>query len=141
MLISMNLVEGDEEQCNILSVTDRPVDNKDRWVINSRCSQHINSNRKMFSSYTSDQGGEVFMGNFTTSKVIDEETVKFHSHDGCITTLQGVCHVPDSRYNLIYLGALNREGFSFSSKDDLMEVSKETHMKFKAELVDNVCML
>jgi len=50
------LVEGDEEQCDILSVTDRPAGNKDRWVIDSRCSQHISSNRKMFSSYTSVHG-------------------------------------------------------------------------------------
>jgi len=44
------LVEGDEEQFDILFVTGRPVGNKDRWVIDSRCSQHISSNRKMFSS-------------------------------------------------------------------------------------------
>ena len=56
------LVEGDEEQCDVLSVTDRPVGNKDRWVIDSRCSQHISSNRKMFSSYTSVQREEVFIG-------------------------------------------------------------------------------
>ena len=35
------LVERDEEQCDILSVTDIPVGNKDRWVIDSGCSQHI----------------------------------------------------------------------------------------------------
>ena len=39
------LVERDK-QCDVLSVTDRPVGNKDRWVINSGCSQHISSNRK-----------------------------------------------------------------------------------------------
>ena len=50
------LAERDEERCNVLSVTDRSVTNKDRWVINSECSQHISSNRKMFSSYTSVQG-------------------------------------------------------------------------------------
>jgi len=27
------LVEGDEEQCDVLSVTNRPFGNKDRWVI------------------------------------------------------------------------------------------------------------
>ena len=51
------LVERDEEQCDFLSVTDKLVGNKNRWVIDSRCSQHISSNRKMFSSYTSVQGG------------------------------------------------------------------------------------
>jgi len=32
----------------------------------SGCSQHISSNRKMFSSYTLVQGREVFMRNFAT---------------------------------------------------------------------------
>ena len=101
------MVEGDEKQCDVLSVTDRPVDNKNRWVIDSECSQHISSNKKMFSSYISVQGGEVFMTNSATSKVIDEGTIQFRSHDGCITTLQGVCHIPESRYNLISLGAVS----------------------------------
>ena len=73
--------------------------------------------------------------------MIDVGTIQFRSHDGCITTLQGVRYVPDSRYNLIYLGALQGEGFSFSSEDYLMEVSNEVHMKFQAERVGNVYML
>ena len=83
------------------------------------------SNRKMFSSYTSVQGREVFTENSATSKVIGEGTIVFRSHDGCITTLQGVHHVPESKYNLISLGILYRGGFCFSLKGDLMEVFKE----------------
>ena len=46
------------------------------------------------------------MENSVTSKVIGEETIQFRSHDGCITTLQGVRHVSKSRYNFISLGTL-----------------------------------
>jgi len=81
------------------------------------------------------------MENFVASKVIGEGTIQFRSHDGCITTPQGVRHVLKSRYNFISLGALHREGFNFSSKGDLMEVSKEVHVKFQAERVGNVYML
>ena len=81
------------------------------------------------------------MGNSATSKVIGEGTIQFRSHDRCIATLQGVCHVPDSRYNLISLGALHREGFYFSSKGDLTKVFKEAHMMFQAERVSNVYIL
>ena len=35
----------------------------------------------MFFSYTSVQEGEVFIENSTTSKVISEGTIQFHSHD------------------------------------------------------------
>ena len=50
------LVKKDEEQYDVLSSTDRSVGNRDRWVIDSECSQHISFNRKMFSLYTSVQG-------------------------------------------------------------------------------------
>ena len=55
-------------------------------------------------------------------------------------TLQGVRHVTESRYNLISLGALQGKGFSFSFEGDLMEVSKEAHVKFQAKSVGNVYM-
>jgi len=78
------------------------------------------------------------MGNSTTSKVIGKGTIQFQSHDGSITTLQGIRHVTKSRYILISLGVQHREGFCFSSKGDLLEVSKEAHVMFQAERVGNV---
>jgi len=72
--------------------------------------------------------------------VIGEGTIKFCSHDGCIITIQGVRHVPESRYNLISLGVLHREGINFSSEGDLVEVSKDAQVKFQAERVGNVYM-
>ena len=80
------------------------------------------------------------MGNSSTSKVIGEEIIQFRSHDRCIITLQSVRHVPDSRHNLISLGALQRERFYFSSKG-VMKVSKKAHVMFQAERVGNVYML
>ena len=69
------------------------------------------------------------MGNSTTRKVIGKGTIQFCSHDGYITTLQGVCLVPESRYNLISFTALHGEGFNFSSESDLMKVFKDAHVK------------
>jgi len=78
------------------------------------------------------------MRNSTMSKVIGEGTIQFRSHDGCITTLQGVCHVPESMYNLISLETLHEEGFSFCFESHLMKVLKDVHMKFQTECVDNI---
>ena len=58
------LVERDKEQCDVLSVTDKLIGNKNRWVVDSGYSQHISSNRKMFSSYTSVQRGRSLYGKF-----------------------------------------------------------------------------
>ena len=63
------LAEGDEEKYDILSVTNRPIVIKDRWIIDSECSHHISSNRKIFFSYTSIQEREVFMRNSIMNKV------------------------------------------------------------------------
>ena len=63
------LIGEEEEQCDILSITGRSVGNKDRWIIDSEYLQHIFFSRKMFSSYTSIQEGEVFMRNFATSMI------------------------------------------------------------------------
>ena len=81
------------------------------------------------------------MENSTTRKVIGEGTIQFRLHDGCITTFQGVLCVPESRYNLISLGTLHREGFNFNSEGNLMKVSKEAHVKFQVERVCDVYML
>ena len=62
------------------------------------------------------------MGNSAMSKVICKGTIQFYSDDGCITTLQDILHVPESRYSLISLGTLHGEGVSFNSEGDLMEV-------------------
>ena len=50
----IELVEGDKKQCVVLSVTDRPVGNKDRWVIDSRCSQHIVGPKAFHPSFDDD---------------------------------------------------------------------------------------
>jgi len=135
----IELAEENKEKSDVLSVTNKSVGNKDRWIIDF--GHHISFNRKLLSSYTSVQGGEVFMENSTTSKVIGEGTTQFRSHNGCITTLQGVRHVPESRYNLISLGTLHGEGVSFSSEGDHMEAFKDAHVKFQAERIGDVYML
>ena len=71
------------------------------------------------------------MGEFRYKQGVGEGTIQFRPHDGCITTLQVIRYIPESRYNLIPLGALHREGFCFSLKGDLMKVFKETHVIFQ----------
>jgi len=56
-------------------------------------------------------------------------------------TTSWVRHVTESRYNLISLRALHGEGFNLSSEGDLIEIFKDTHVKFQAKRVSNVYML
>ena len=73
--------------------------------------------------------------------MFEEGTIQFYSHDGCITTLQGVHHVLESKYNLICFRAQYGEGLNFSSEGDFIEVFKDIQVKFQAERVSNVYML
>ena len=56
------LAKRNEDKCDVLSVTNCLVSNKDRWIINFGCSQYISSNRKMFSSYTLVRGEKSSLG-------------------------------------------------------------------------------
>ena len=78
------------------------------------------------------------MANSSRSKVVGKGSIQFRRHDGYVTTLHGVSHVPGSRYNLISLGALHQGGFQFRSVGGLMEVSKGARVTFAAKLVGKV---
>ena len=64
------------------------------------------------------------MGNSVTNKVIGEGTIQFQSHDGCITTLQGVRYVPESRYNLHLLEPYIKKGSVLDRKVILWKFPK-----------------
>ena len=66
------------------------------------------------------------MENSATSNVIGKGKIQFRSHDRCITTLQGVRPVFESKYNLISLGTLHEEGFSFSFEGDLINFQRSS---------------
>jgi len=80
------------------------------------------------------------MRNSATSKVIGKETTVLVSrwmHHS--SSRRSSC----SRFkdNIISLGTLQGEGFSFNSENKLLTVSKEAHVKFQAERVGNVHIL
>jgi len=95
----------------------------------------------MFSSHTLVQKGEVFIGNSVTSKVIAEGTIQFRSHDGCITSRQGVRYVPDQDTISSFLETYIEKGFVSIRKVILWKFSKETNVMFQADRVSNVYML
>jgi len=64
------------------------------------------------------------MRNFATSKMIGEGTIQFRSHDGYITALQDVHHVPESRYNLISLGLFIKKNYVLIRKVILWKFAK-----------------
>ncbi|KAG8480246.1 hypothetical protein CXB51_024797 [Gossypium anomalum] len=77
-----------------------------------------------FSTYGSVEGGVVYMGNDSSSKVIGIGTVKIRIHDGMIRTLSDVRYVPDLQKNLISLSILDLKGCRINIESSGIKVSR-----------------
>ena len=64
------------------------------------------------------------MGNDASCKVAGIGNIKIKMFDGVVRMLCDVRHIPDLRKNLISLGTLDYNGFSYKSISGVMKVSK-----------------
>ena len=87
----------------------------DSWILDSACSYHMTSNKDWFNTYKSVNFGFVLMGNDASCKVAGIGNIKIKMFDGVVRTLCDVRHVLDLRKNLISLGTLDCNGFSYKS--------------------------
>ena len=74
------------------------VTNMKDWVVNSRATRQICSNRNAFTSYTMVKEGDeqVFMGNSRSSSVIGKGKVLLNLTSGKVLALSDVFHVPQN---------------------------------------------
>jgi hypothetical protein len=66
----------------------------DVWFIDSGASYHMTPHREWFSEYEKYDGGDVFLGDDSTAKIMGHGRVKLLLKDGRIRTLPGVLHIP-----------------------------------------------
>jgi len=66
--------------------------------------------RDWFTPYESVDCGVVLMGNNSQCKAMGKGAIRIKMHNGMITTLTNVRHVPDLKRNLISLGTLESLG-------------------------------
>ena len=57
-------------------------------------------------------------------------TLKVMMFDGIVRTLSDVKHVPELR-SLIFLGSLNTLGYDFSTKNNIMNINKDSLVTMK----------
>jgi hypothetical protein len=73
------------------------------WLIDSSASYHMTPHREWFCEYEKYDGGDVFLGDDSTSKIMGRGMVKLFLKDGRIITLPGVLHIPKlAIWNLQY---------------------------------------
>jgi len=75
----------------------------------------------------------VLTGNDDPCKVVRIRNVKIKMFDGAVKTLCNVKHILDLRKNLISLGTLNYNGFSFKSEGGVIKVSKYVMIMMKGQ--------
>ena len=71
-----------------------------------------------------DNGEEIFMGNFSTSKVVGKGKVILKMISGKKLTLNDVLHVPDICKNLVSCSLLSKNGFKLVIKSNKFVLTK-----------------
>jgi hypothetical protein len=80
------------------------------WLVDSGASFHMTPHREWFCEYERYDGGNVFIGDDSTTKIIGRGKVKLRLIDGRIRTLPGVLHIPGLARNLIYVSKMDDAG-------------------------------
>jgi hypothetical protein len=83
---------------------------RDVWLIESCASFHMTPHREWFSEYEKYDGGDVFLGDDSTTKIMGRGRVKLLLKDGRIRTLLGVLHIPYLAKSLISISKLDDVG-------------------------------
>jgi hypothetical protein len=73
-------------------------------------SYHMTPHREWFYEYEKCDGGDVFLGDDSTAKIMGCGRVKLLQKDGRIRTLPGVLHIPNLARSLISVSKLDDAG-------------------------------
>lgn len=108
-------------------------------TLDSACSHHYTSHRNCFPTYDDKEGGTVVLGDNSTCQVAGIESVRIRMHDSMVRTLSNVKHVLNLKKNLISLGYLEKEGFSFKAHahSGLLTVTKGSMLKMRGRRLSN----
>jgi hypothetical protein len=80
------------------------------WLVDSSASFHMTPRREWFCEYERYDGGNVFIGDDSTTKIIGRGKVNLRLIDGRIRKLPGVLHIPRLAKNLIYVRKWTMQG-------------------------------
>jgi hypothetical protein len=99
-----------EERCDVYLASTSTHAYHDVWLINSCVSYHMTPHREWFSEYEKYDGGDVFLGDDSTTKILGHGRVKLFLKYGRIRILPGVLHVPKLARILISISKLDDAG-------------------------------
>jgi hypothetical protein len=83
---------------------------RDVWLIDSGVSYHMTPHREWFSEYEKYDGGDVFLGDDSTTKILGRGRVKLLLKDERIRTLLVILHIPKLARRLISVSKMEDVG-------------------------------
>jgi hypothetical protein len=98
------------------------------WLVDSGASFHMTPHGEWFCEYERYDGGNVFLGDELTTKIIGRGKFKLRLIDGRIIKLPGVLHIPGLAKNLICVRKMDDAGVK-------MVFEKETCRMVRGEMV------
>ena len=110
--------------------------------MDSTCSYHMMPNKDWFDTLRLVNSSSVLMGNDASCRVIGTGNIIVKMFDGVIRTLCDVRHVPNQMKDLISLGTLEGNCFSYKSVNGVMKVRKGVVIVMKGQkLAGNIYKL
>jgi hypothetical protein len=80
------------------------------WLVDSGASFHMTPHKEWFCEYERYDGGNVFLGDDSRTRIIGRGKFNLNLIDGRIKTLPGVLHVPGLARDLIFVRKMDDAG-------------------------------
>ncbi|KAK9705357.1 hypothetical protein RND81_07G050900 [Saponaria officinalis] len=130
-----NVVEGLSEGNDIIVVMVSEINlvgNLVEWIINTRATRHICTNKDLYKEFKDvDKKEVVYLGNYNEVSVTGIGKVHLKPTFGKVLTLDNMLYVPDMRRNLISSVLLNKVGLIFNFESDKLIMSKNGQLLAK----------
>jgi hypothetical protein len=92
---------------------------QDVWLIDSGESYHMTPHKEWFCEYEQYDGGDVFLGDDSTTRIVGRGRVQMTLQDGRKRTLPGVLHILGLEKNLIFVSKMSDTGVHTLFQKDL----------------------
>jgi hypothetical protein len=112
-----NTEEGTSETMFISCQITKEDHNKDLWLLDSGCNNHMTGNKKLFSSIDSSIQSEITLGDDYHVKALGKGVVSVLTKKNEKKYILDVFYVPNLRHNLISIGQLSQNGYDVRFKD------------------------
>ena len=86
-------------------------------------------------------GGKVLLRNNQECGIKGIEDIKLKMFDGSIRTLTSIRYVPELKKNMIFLGELAKNGYSYSGCGDILKVASGSLVCMKAVLKNGIFVM